>query len=228
MDIATLTTYVNQDVDDTFTAEQIVLWFNRGIAQYNLIPPLTTYKSVLGSNRTSSDSATDGLYYLDDDYYSFSDSFMLGIMLPYLVSGVKLQEASIQERQIALQEFLQNARMWKASTNIAHADMLNQQNSDIGIFQLGENVYVSDMTRSPVSGIWQKQTTYAEIVTAVDVIFYDENGQNKKTARLASGSKLSAFMIEANVTGTIYTDAALTQSVPTTTIITENKVFYYG
>ena len=226
MDIATLTTYVNQDVDDTFTAEQIVLWFNRGIAQYNLIPPLTTYKSVNGRNRVNADAATD--YFLDDDYYSFSDSFMLGIMLPYLVSGVKLQEASIQERQIALQEFLQNARMWKASTNIAHADMLNQQNSDIGIYQLGENVYVSDMTRSPVSGIWQKQTTYAEIVTAVDVIFYDANGQNKKTARLASGSKLSAFMIEANVTGTIYTDAALTQSVPTTTIITENKVFYYG
>jgi len=50
MDIATLTTYVNQDVDDTFTAEQIVLWFNRGIAQYNLIPPLTTYKSVNGRN----------------------------------------------------------------------------------------------------------------------------------------------------------------------------------
>ena len=226
MDIATLTTYVNQDVDDTFTAEQIVLWFNRGIAQYNLIPPLTTYKSVNGRNRVNADAATD--YFLDDDYYSFSDSFMLGIMLPYLVSGVKLQEASIQERQIALQEFLQNARMWKASTNIAHADMLNQQNSDIGIYQLGENVYVSDMTRSPVSGIWQKQTTYAEIVTAVDVIFYDENSQNKKTARLASGSKLSAFMIEANVTGTIYTDAALTQSVPTTTLITENKVFYYG
>jgi len=226
MDIATLTTYVNQDVDDTFTAEQIVLWFNRGIAQYNLIPPLTTYKSVNGRNRTNNDAATD--YYLDDDYYSFSDSFMLGIMLPYLVSGVKLQEASIQERQIALQEFLQNARMWKASTNIAHADMLNQQNSDIGIYQLGENVYVSDMTRSPVSGIWQKQTTYAEIVTAVDVIFYDANGQNKKTARLASGNKLSAFMIEANVTGTIYTDAALTQSVSTTTIILENKVFYYG
>ena len=226
MDIATLTTYVNQDVDDTFTAEQIVLWFNRGIAQYNLIPPLTTYKSVNGRNRVENDAETD--YFLDDNYYSFSDSFMLGIMLPYLVSGVKLQEASIQERQIALQEFLQNARMWKASTNIAHADMLNQQNSDIGIYQLGENVYVSDMTRSPVSGIWQKQTTYAEIVTAVDVIFYDANGQNKKTARLASGNKLSAFMIEANVTGTIYTDAALTQSVSTTTIITENKVFYYG
>ena len=229
MDIATLTTYVNQDVDDIFTAEKIVLWFNRGIAQYNLIPPLTTYKSVLGSNRTSSDSATDGLYYLNDDYYSFSDSFMLGVMLPYLVSGVKLQEASIQERQIALQEFLQNARMWKASTNIAHADMLNQQNSDIGIYQLGENVYVSDMTRSPVSGIWQKQTTYAEIATAVDVTFYQNSDlDGKVTVRRPIGSFLSSFTTEGGITGTIYTDAGKTTSVPLTTIITENKVFYYG
>ena len=227
MDIATLTTYVNQDVDDTFTAEQIVLWFNRGIAQYNLIPPLTTYKSVNGRNRTNNDAATD--YYLDDDYYSFSDSFMLGIMLPYLVSGVKLQEASIQERQIALQEFLQNARMWKASTNIAHADMLNQQNSDIGIFQLGENVYLSDMTRSPVSGIWQKQTTYAEIATAVDVTFYQNSDlDGKVTVRKPIGVQLSAFTTEGGITGTIYTDAGKTTSVPLTTIITQNKVFYYG
>ena len=227
MDIATLTTYVNQDVDDTFTAEQIVLWFNRGIAQYNLIPPLTTYKSVNGRNRTNSDAETD--YYLDDDYYSFSDSFMLGIMLPYLVSGVKLQEASIQERQIALQEFLQNARMWKASTNIAHADMLNQQNSDIGIFQLGENVYLSDMTRSPVSGIWQKQTTYAEIATAVDVTFYQNSDlDGKVTVRKPIGVQLSAFTTEGGITGTIYTDAGKTTSVPLTTIITQNKVFYYG
>ena len=227
MDIATLTTYVNQDVDDTFTAEQIVLWFNRGIAQYNLIPPLTTYKSVNGRNRTNNDAATD--YYLDDDYYSFSDSFMLGIMLPYLVSGVKLQEASIQERQIALQEFLQNARMWKASTNIAHADMLNQQNSDIGIFQLGENVYVSDMTRSPVSGIWQKQTTYTEIATAVDVTFYQNSDlDGKVTVRKPIGVQLSAFTTEGGITGTVYTDAGKTTSVPLTTIITENKVFYYG
>jgi hypothetical protein len=105
---------------------------------------------------------------------------MLGVMLPYLVSGVKLQEASLTERQVALQEFMQNARMWKASTNIAHADMLNQQNSDIGIFQLGENVYLSDMTRSPVSGIWQKQTVYAEVATAVDVTFYQNSDLDGK------------------------------------------------
>lgn len=227
MDIATLTTYVNQDVDDIFTAEQIVLWFNRGIAQYNLIPPLTTYKSVIGSNRPDGASATD--YYLDDDYYSFSDSFMLGVMLPYLVSGVKLQEASMTERSVALQEFLQNARMFKASTNIAHADMLNQQNSDIGIFQLGENVYLSDMTRSPVSGIWQKQSVYAEVATAVDVTFYQNaNLEGKVVVRRPVGNFLSNFTTEGGITGTIYTDAGKTTSVPLTTIITENKVFYYG
>jgi len=227
MDIATLTTYVNQDVDDTFTAEQIVLWFNRGIAQYNLIPPLTTYKSVNSRNRIEGDAETD--YFLNDDYYSFSDSFMLGVMLPYLVSGVKLQESSIQERQVALQEFLQNARMWKASTNVPHAELLNQQNSDIGIFQLGENVYLSDMTRSPVAGIWQKQTVYAEVATAVDVTFYQNaNLEGKVTVRKPVGVFLSSFTTEGGITGTIYTDASKTTSVPLTTIITENKVFYYG
>jgi hypothetical protein len=229
MNVNTLTNYVNQDVDDDFRPEKIVLWFNRGIAQYNLIPPLTTYKSVLSTDRTSGNSATDGLYYLSDDYYSFSDSFMLGVMLPYLVSGVKLQEASLSERQVALQEFMQNARMWKASTNIAHADMLNQQNSDIGIFQLGENVYLSDMTRSPVSGIWQKQTVYAEVATAVDVTFYQNSDlDGKVTVRKPIGVQLSAFTTEGGITGTIYTDAGKTTSVPLTTIITENKVFYYG
>lgn len=227
MDIATLTTYVNQDVDDIFTAEQIVLWFNRGIAQYNLIPPLTTYKSVEGRNRVDGDAETD--YFLNDDYYSFSDSFMLGVMLPYLVSGVKLQESSVQERQVSLQEFLQNARMWKASTNIPHAELLNQQNSDINIYQLGENVYVSDMTRSPVSGMWQKQTVYAEIATAVDVTFYSNaNLDGKVTVRRPVGVFLSNFTTEGGITGTIYTDAAKTTEVPLTTIITENKVFYYG
>lgn len=229
MNVNTITNYVNQDVDDTFTAEQIVLWFNRGIAQYNLIPPLTTYKSVQSSNAPNPKPSDDTKIYLDEDYYSFSDSFMLGVMLPYLVSGVKLQEASLSERQVALQEFLQNARMFKASTNIAHADMLNQQNSDIAIYQLGENVFLSDMTRSPVSGIWQKQTTYAEIATAVDVTFYQNaNLDGKVTVRKPVGVFLSSFTTEGGITGTIYTDAAKTTSVPLTTIITENKVFYYG
>ena len=107
--------------------------------------------------------------YLDDNYpyngTAFADTFMLGIMVPYLVSSVKLQEASVSERQVALQEFLQNARMFKASTNVKVTDMLNKKNTDLEVFELGENVYISDMRRSPVASNWQKTTVYTEIVT---------------------------------------------------------------
>ena len=227
MTVNELVAYVNQDVDDLFTVSDIVRWFNRGIAQYNLIPPLTTYKSVIDNTRVATGSSDTTIYHTDDNYYSFSDSFMLGVMLPYLVSGVKLQESSIQERQVALTEFLQNARMWKASTNVPHSELLNQQNSDINIYQLGENVYLSDMTRSPVSGIWQKQSVYAEVATAADVTFYLSDLTGLKTARKPVGAKLSEFATAAGVTGTIYTTAAKNVSVPLSTIITENKVFYY-
>jgi len=89
--------------------------------------------------------------------------------------------------------------------------------------------FLSDMTRSPVSGIWQKQTTYAEIATAVDVIFYQNSDlDGKVTVRKPIGVQLSAFTTEGGIAGTIYTDAGKTTSVPLTTIITENKVFYYG
>lgn len=175
MNLINLRIYVNQDVDDTFTEEQIVLWFNKGIAQYNLIPPLTTYPSVIGNLAPLDEGVRNPLVldtYLDDNYpYNgtpFTDTFMLGVMLPYLVSSVKLQEASVSERQIALQEFLQNARMFKASTNVKVADMLNQKNADLEAFELGENVYISDMRRSPVGSNWQKATVYTEIVNDED------------------------------------------------------------
>lgn len=171
MNLITLTDYLNKDVDDTFTTEDVVLFFNKGIAQYNLIPPLTTYPSVIGNLGPLDDGVRNPLVldtYMDDDYpyngTAFSDTFMLGIMLPYLVANVKLQEASVQERQIALQEFLQNARMWKASTNVPVANMLNTKNNDLEKFELGENVYISDMRRSPVSTPWSRATTYVEIV----------------------------------------------------------------
>ena len=172
MNLITITDYVNQDVDDTFTPEQIVLWFNKGIAQYNLIPPLTTYPSVIGNLAPLDDGVRNPAVldtYLDDNYpyngTAFADTFMLGIMVPYLVSSVKLQEASVSERQVALQEFLQNARMFKASTNVKVTDMLNKKNTDLEVFELGENVYISDMRRSPVASNWQKTTVYTEIVT---------------------------------------------------------------
>ena len=175
MNLITLKDYLNKDVDDTFQTEEVVLFFNKGIAQYNLIPPLTTYPSVIGNLAPLDGGVRNPLVldtYMDDDYpyngTAFSDTFMLGIMLPYLVANVKLQEASVQERQIALQEFLQNARMWKASTNVKVADMLNTKNSDLEIFELGENVYISDMRRSPVGANWNIASVYTEVVNDED------------------------------------------------------------
>jgi len=152
MTLTTLTTYVNLDVDDTYTINQIQLWFNKGIAQYNLIPPLSTYPQI--------DLAAD--------YTALNDTFMLGIMLPFIVGSVKGSEASISERQVAIQEFLQNARMFKASVPVPINYMVNQQNQDLQEFQLGENVYISDMRRSPVAGQWQTASVFNEIVDDED------------------------------------------------------------
>ena len=163
MNLINLTTYVNQDVDDTFSNVEITRWFNKGIAQYNLIPPLTTYPFVQLAGLSTDPAAVASNIYIDEDYPNLSDTFLLGIMLPYIVSSVKGQEASVTERQIAMQDFMQNARMFKASTNIDVNYMLNQQNTDLEEFQLGENVYISDMRRSPVVGDWSRASVFTEI-----------------------------------------------------------------
>lgn len=147
MTLTTLTTYVNLDVDDTYTINQIQLWFNKGIAQYNLIPPLSTYPQI--------DLAAD--------YTALNETFMLGIMLPFVVASVKGSEASVTERQLAIQDFLQNARMFKASVPVPINYMVNQQNEDLQEFQLGENVFVSDMRRSPVGNDWSRASVFTEI-----------------------------------------------------------------
>lgn len=163
MNLINLRTYVNQDVDDTFTDVEITRWFNKGIAQYNLIPPLTTYPLIELAGLSTDVDAVAAKIYIDEDY-PMTDTFLLGIMLPYIVSSVKGQEASVSERQLAMQDFMQNARMFKASTNVDVDYMLNQQNTDLENFQLGENVYISDMRRSPVANNWQEASVYTEIV----------------------------------------------------------------
>lgn len=162
MNLVSLRSYVNLDVDDTFTDVEITRWFNKGISQYNLIPPLTTYPTVELVGLSTDAGAVAANIYIDEDY-PMSDTFMLGIMLPYIVSSVKGQEASVTERQLAMQDFMQNARMFKASTNLDVDYMLNQQNTDLEQFQLGENVYVSDMRRSPVVGDWSRASVFTEI-----------------------------------------------------------------
>lgn len=162
MNLITFATYVNQDVDDTFTNVEITRWFNKGISNYNLIPPLTTYPFVELAGLSTDVGAVTAKVYVDENY-PLSDTFMLGIMLPYVVSAVKGQESSISERQMVLQDFLQNARMFKVSTNLDVDYMLNQQNTDLEQYQLGENVYVSDMRRSPVANNWYEASVYTEI-----------------------------------------------------------------
>ena len=46
MNIYDFAVYVNQDVDDTFTNEEIARFFNKGIANFNLIPPVTKFPFI--------------------------------------------------------------------------------------------------------------------------------------------------------------------------------------
>ena len=158
MNLYDLTKYVNLDVDDSFTNEEVAQWYNRGISQYNLIPPLTTYNSI--------DLETlDINVEIDAD---LPNTFFLGIIVPFIVAMIKGQESSLNERQISLQEFVGNARNYKSAVNIPSAKLLNQQNTDIDVYQIGENVYLSDMRRSPFQGDWSAEKVFAEIVTDED------------------------------------------------------------
>ncbi len=46
MNIYDFTEYVNLDVDDTFTTDQVARFFNKGIANFNLIPPVTKFPII--------------------------------------------------------------------------------------------------------------------------------------------------------------------------------------
>ena len=57
MNIYDFALYVNQDVDDTFTNEEVARFFNKGIANFNLIPPVTKFPYI--NMNLASSSATD-------------------------------------------------------------------------------------------------------------------------------------------------------------------------
>jgi len=180
MNIYDLTIYVNQDADDTFSFQEIARWFNKAIANYNLIPPVTRYPFVIVDNPITSNNneflvngsfntdATLDLDNNDDEIgaatdYPFPKTFMLAVILPFIVSSIKGQEASLAEKQMMLQEFMMNARNYKSISNIEDKFLFNRQNPDLEEYQLGENVYVSDMRYSPFSDDWSKSTLYYEI-----------------------------------------------------------------
>jgi len=189
--------YVNLDVDDTFTTDQVARFFNKGIANFNLIPPVSkfpiinmaivdtdnlnndyTYKVNVEKNtyNTTSEQFVDNRKTssnttgFDEEIgafqdYPLSNNFMLGVMLPFVISAVKGQESSITEKQLAMQEFINNARQFKSSLNIKTGYLVDGVgNRELSQYKLGENVYLSDMTQSPMAGPWSKASVYKEFV----------------------------------------------------------------
>jgi len=198
MNIYDFALYVNQDVDDTFSNEEIARFFNKGIANFNLIPPVTkfpyinmnlqvntgtdavneftenlanaTYKVDVAENSYANNTFTHNDTYDEEigafAQYPLSNNFMLGVMLPFVISAVKGQESSVQEQQLALQEFMRNSMQFKSSLNIKTGYLVDGEgNRELSQYKLGENVYISDMTQSPMAGSWNKASVYKEYVT---------------------------------------------------------------
>lgn len=162
MKIEDLRNYVELDVDDSFTDEEILRWFNKGIANYNLIEPLTEYPFVV--NNSSPSDPAENTYYINTNYTPLDDNFMLGIMLPFIISAIKGQEFSMQEKQNYMQEFTRNARIYKLTHNIDAQYFLDKNNPQLDMYKLGDNVYIGDFTKSPMSGEWSNPSVYKEIV----------------------------------------------------------------
>jgi hypothetical protein len=152
MTLYDLTNYVNHQIDDSFLSTEVAQWYNIGTANYNLIPPVTTYTFV----PLDADESYGDLPITDD-------TFMLAVMLPFIVSSIKGQEAALSEKQFAMQEYMMNARTYKSTANIPLEYLKDKNNNDLELYQLGENVYLTDFTTSPMAGEWTNAASYKEV-----------------------------------------------------------------
>lgn len=160
MNINTLTTYVNQAIDDTFTVQEVSRWFNTGVAQYNLLPPLTTYPTVVYGVTEDPEAGV----YNEQSEYPLDNNFMLGVMLPFITASIRASEASITERQLYLQDFIRNATTFKRTIDIPLTWLRNQKNTDLSAYEIGEGIFLSDFTRAQFAGQWQRPVVFDEIV----------------------------------------------------------------
>ncbi len=160
MNIQDLAEYVEQEVDDSFSTVDISRFFNKGISQYNLLPPLTTYPYI-SINQVATEE--NGLYDATTSY-PLDDTFMLGVMLPFIASAIRGSESALQERQLFLSDFIQNAMTYKRSIDVPFSFLLNKKNTDLSNFEIGEGVFLGDFTRSPFAGEWQRPSLFSEIV----------------------------------------------------------------
>jgi hypothetical protein len=161
MNIYELTNYVNQDVDDTFDVEDIVRWFNKAIASYNLLSPITTYPFAYYEDDEEGENWDGTGKYPSHSFteYPLDDTFMLGVILPFISASVRGQESSMGEKQMFLQEYMMNATKFKSASNVPAQYLKIQASTDLAKYQLGENVYVSDMSFAPFKGDWTTTTT---------------------------------------------------------------------
>jgi hypothetical protein len=179
MNIYDFSMYVNQDVDDTFSTEEVARWFNKAIANFNLIPPVTKFPfinmdaEITAANEFENNLNQDGYYANNNDLtddeigaytsYPLSKNFMLGVMLPFVISAVKGAESSVTEKQLTMQEFMMNARQFKSSLNIKPGYLIDGEgNLELAQYKLGENVYLTDFNQAPFAGDWSKASAYKE------------------------------------------------------------------
>ena len=151
MNLYDLTLYVSQDVDDNYTSEEVGRWFNKAIANYNLIPPVTNYPQI----------QIDAEY---EDYPHLNETFFLGVILPFISSSIRSSESSLSEKQLFLQEFMMNARTFKSAFPDKTFLINTEDNPDIDLYRVGENAYLTDFNNNPFAGEWQKATAYKEVV----------------------------------------------------------------
>lgn len=151
MNLHELTDYVNLDVDDIYEVDEITRWFNKGIASYNLIPPVTQYEQVILS---------------DEEYakdYPLDNNFMLGIILPFINNSIMGQDAALTEKQIYMQEFMNNAREYKKIYAIPNEFLVDTVNQDLDNYRIGQNVFVTDMRFAPMQGEWAQRSNYYKV-----------------------------------------------------------------
>jgi len=163
VNIEQLRDYVELDVDDVFEDNEIARWFNKAIANYNLIEPLTKYPAITILTNVPNTAPPEGTYYITTDYSPvFGDNtntFMLGIVLPFIVSAIKGQEFATMEKQDYMNEFMRNSRIYKLTHGINPKYVLDNKNLDLTDYEVGANVFASDMDRAPFPGNWR---TYSE------------------------------------------------------------------
>ena len=233
MNLNELSIYVNQDVDDTFEVEDVTRWFNKAIASYNLISPITTYPFVIIDGLSTDVGAIASNIYVDEDY-PLDDTFMLGVILPFISASVRGQESSINEKQLFLQEFMMNARLFKNASNVPYEYLKIKTARDLEKYQVGENVYVSDMSISPWAGDWGHNTTsLREFSETLFVEFYNGTNQSVTIATprvlFTSGESLNTIAGRAGISGSdgfYYQETSLLNRFDGKTNLTSSLIVY--